>query len=157
MSQTITIHFIKNDKTLTDKPEPGTRPVIKVTINPSSGDDHCISINEKKKSVFALVDTGADDFYVDEELVNELGLPLKTGVKSTRLISGVTETESTQHNAIMKIDDINKSFGVSLTKIKTSSFGFHYQVILGMSLIRLGKLTMDSVNNIYTLTLPDEI
>lgn len=50
MSQTITIHFIKNDKTLTNKPEPGTRPVIKVTINPSSGDDHCISINEKKKA-----------------------------------------------------------------------------------------------------------
>ncbi|WP_434642093.1 retroviral-like aspartic protease family protein [Klebsiella sp. I138] len=158
MAKTITIRFMrKNDNSMTDSPEFGTRPVIPVTIRPSSPEDHAKDIGGKTKQVFALIDTGADDFYVDEALVEELTLPIKKESEPATVISGLNNEKTTIHHAIIRLIDTDIECGITMHKIITSKLGLGYQIILGMDIIRRGTLVLDPVNHIYTLTLPDVI
>lgn len=157
MAKTITIRFMRNDKTITNSPEPGTKPIIAVTMRPSAADNNTKNIGGKTKQVYALIDTGADDYYVDRKLVKELQLPVTAGVKTARLVSGVSSSNTTMHNAIITVDEIAHSFGTRFMSVKTSEFGHGYQVILGCDFIRRGSLVLDPENNIYTLTFPDNI
>lgn len=48
MAKTITIRFMRNDKTITNSPEPGTKPIIAVTMRPSAADNNTKDIGEKQ-------------------------------------------------------------------------------------------------------------
>lgn len=157
MAKTISIQFMRNDKTVTNFPEAGTKPVIVVTMKPSAANNNTVDIGGKTKQVYALIDTGADDYYVDQMLVSELDLPATAGIKTIQLVSGISESNTTMHNAIMTVDEIAHSFGTRFCSIKTSEFGHGYQVILGCDFIRRGTLTMDPINRVFTLTFPDDI
>ena len=147
----IDIKFMSPDgKTLEDRPDCHTIPIIKLLIragtkynlyNPLPGGEVA--------NVLALIDTGADDCYVDEAFANRLLMP---EIGKTELMGATSTIESGVVNTQIKFSNSEEMFGTTMIKTPLRANGRKYDVIIGMKIIKLGALIMDPSRSIYTLT-----
>ncbi|WP_421016080.1 retropepsin-like aspartic protease [Klebsiella michiganensis] len=151
----INLQFMRPDGRIIQFPEFGAKPVIPATVRASSAENESVGISENKKDVYALIDTGADDFYIDEALVKELSIPKSASGKGLTVATASSKEYKPFHHALVSFTKDKTEFGFKFLPVKTSELGNHYQIIFGMSLVRLGCLKIDAINKIFTLTFTD--
>lgn len=137
-------------ETSSEMTEQHTIPVIPIKVWPSYP-HNLLEYNPSQPGVeaYALLDTGADICYVDSTFAVDVGLP---AVRNTE-VSGATSTiKTTVMNSTIEFSRVDERFGVELSSIPLRDNGRVYHIVFGMSLIKMGILTLDFKNKIYTLT-----
>ncbi|EKP1128703.1 TPA: hypothetical protein M2O93_003467 [Klebsiella pneumoniae] len=148
MPTTVKIQFMDKDGIIV--PDSSANPVIPIIIAASSEEDENKGVNvEHNVSTFALIDTGADDFYIDEKIIHQLSLP-QVGTITVTTPLGVEER--TIHHALISFTGDARAFGIKVVSTKMTENGANYHAVLGMRLISLGCLTLDSRQRIFHLT-----
>ncbi len=101
------------------------------------------------KLTYALVDSGADHNYATPKLIAEAGCP-QIGTAKTRTASGWIE--STQHTAHIFLPEVGKQFETDVfSSPLVDEDGFGESLIIGVLVIKTGRLVMDFQANIYRL------
>jgi predicted aspartyl protease len=143
----VQIRFLRKDGEVYDLP-PG-RPVVIAALRydpeHGTGPRNITGL----KSTYALIDTGADHNYATPELIAEAGCP-QIGTARLRNASGWTE--STQHLAHIFLPETGNQYE---TDVFSSSLvdddGHGESLIIGVLVMKTGRLVMDFQSNIYRL------
>ena len=154
------ILFMKHDGSVTAEPFDPIIPVLRLSIRPAAlentftsapGTDHII--------VNALIDTGADGVFIDEEFAERHGF----------LSSGTTIVQSASHTSMQSVypalfqlvDDAAGHYtqAASFTSSPLRKNGRKYDVVLGTLFLCNGSLVMDFPSRIFRFefaTKPDK-
>lgn len=143
----VTINFARPDGEVYTKP-PG-RPVVVAALRYDP--EHGSGPREISgyKLTYALVDTGADHNYATPALIAEAGCP-QIGIAKTRTASGWIE--STQHTAHIFLPEAGKQFETDVfSSPLVDEGGLGQPLIIGVLVIKTGRLVMDFQAGIYRL------
>ncbi|WP_157731418.1 hypothetical protein [Azotobacter chroococcum] len=101
------------------------------------------------KAVYALVDTGADNNYATPELIQQAGCP-QIGSGSIR--SANSWMGSTHHLAHIFFPEAGSQFETDIFSAPlTDSESTGQNLVIGVLVIKMGRLVMDFKNHIYRL------
>ncbi len=138
------ILFLRPDGTLASGPrDQALVPVVRVSIRPAflhdryKGDSSLDAID-----VLALIDTGADYQYIDEDFAQKHGFLSD----QTTMVQGATHSsEQKVHPGLFRLSDYPEypTQATDFTSASLRKNGRQYDVILGMRFLSHGKLTMD--------------
>jgi predicted aspartyl protease len=144
------IYFLRPDNTLSATPwDQGLIPVVRVSIRPaylhdrSSSDPSLESID-----AIALIDTGADYVYIDEDFATRYNFQSD----STMDVQGATGTTHQKvHPALFKlVEETNHpTMAAEFTSAPLRRNGRRYDIVLGMRLLSNGVLVMDFDSGVY--------
>lgn len=144
------VFFLRPDQTLS----PTARdhqivPVVRVSIRPAFLDDRFKSDPSKEAiDALALIDTGADLLYIDENFALQHGF--ETNESAT--VSGATSTQQQAvYPALFKLcdDSGHRTQAALFTSAPLRQNGRKYDLILGMQLLSNGVLVMDFDSHTY--------
>jgi len=144
------ILFMKNDGSVTPEPFDPIIPILRVSIKPVSLEDEFNAMASADHIVVdALVDTGADGVFIDEDFAEKHGF----------VASGMTEVSSAGHTGMHKIypahfqlvDDAAAHFTQTARFISNPlrKNGRKYDLVLGTLFLCNGTLIMDFPNKIF--------
>lgn len=144
------IFFLRPDQTLsTTACDNQITPVVRVSIRPAFLDDRFNADTSKEAiDALALIDTGADLVYIDEDFAVRHGF--ETNQSAT--VSGVNSTRvEAAYPALFKLcDDTNHYTQAGLfISSPLRRNGRKYDLILGMQLLSNGVLVMDFDSHTY--------
>lgn len=137
-----------------DVPESYISPVIEIEVAGANLSSSGISPSGTPSlKIKALIDTGCDEFHIDESVLMQVGAPqcLDQNVSTTTTIHG--ETINCEYIVFLSIPGTDIK---TLARVVSRSFPGSkraYQAILGMELIRIGRLVIDASGESY-LELP---
>ncbi|WP_143515087.1 MULTISPECIES: retropepsin-like aspartic protease [unclassified Pseudomonas] len=138
------ILFLRPDGSLVSGPmDEGLVPVLRVSIRPAFLHD---TMNADPTldaiTALALVDTGADYQYIDEDFAERHGF----SSNQTTVVQGATHTsEQKVHPALFALADYlgHPTHAADFTSSPLRRNGRRYDLILGMRFLSHGTLTMD--------------
>lgn len=139
-AKSVQIKFLLKDRTISALPtEPEIIPVLEnISIEQQSPGGIYTTIK-----ITALIDTGADHFLVDREVMR------KAGFKPSGITSFSTVSEEIQGCLVYKLDCTTPTaphlhvFEANFVAADLAEQKRGYQVILGMSFIQKGRLILD--------------
>ncbi len=151
MAITLNLQFMEPDGTIHDSPVERGAPVIKIYIH----NRHNPSITVPQISeAYAMVDTGADFLYIDEDHCRRFLLPQ---IASTQLQGATLTTQSSVHEIELSFSVHGRIYRSSITSAPLNVNHRPYQLVIGMSAIVQGSLVIDRNKKLYQLTLPENL
>jgi len=144
------VYFLRPDQTLSPTARDNQIiPVVRVSIRPAFLDDR-FNADPSKEAIdaLALIDTGADLLYIDEDFALQHGFE----TNETATVSGATSTQQQAvYPALFKLcDDTGHHTQAALfTSAPLRQNGRKYDLILGMQLLSNGVLVMDFDSNTF--------
>ncbi|MGE8302864.1 MAG: retropepsin-like aspartic protease [Pseudomonas kermanshahensis] len=150
MHPSVVIEFM--DKQGNVKSHPPGAPVVKIVIGQVKASDPSYPSGQNQETVYALIDTGADDVYIDEALAARLQLHRTT----SREVQGATSTiQSWAHAGFFRFSGTQKNYAADFVATPLAGNGRRYQVVFGMQLLDKGVLEMDFHRHTYRFSLED--
>ncbi|MFD2641864.1 hypothetical protein [Pseudomonas japonica] len=146
-SRFVQIRFMASDGSVSDLP-PG-RPVVHASLRYDPDHGNGARTISGFKTLYALVDTGADHNYASPELIADIGCP-QIGTTRVRTASGWVD--STQHLAHIFLPEVGQQYETDIFSsplVDEGELGQH--LIIGVLVIRMGRLVMDFQSNVYRL------
>ncbi|WP_162884843.1 retropepsin-like aspartic protease [Pseudomonas syringae] len=144
------IFFLQPDGALASAPmNSDLIPVVRISIRPAFLDDRFKSDPSMESiDAIALVDTGADHVYMDEDFA----ACHRFLSDSTSTVHGATGTTLQKvHPALFKLADeaSHPTMAAEFTSAPLRRNGRNYDIVLGMRLLSHGVLVMDFRSGIY--------
>ncbi len=144
------IFFLRPDGSLATAPmDYDLVPVVRISIRPAFLEDRFNSDPSLESiDAIALVDTGADHVFIDEDFAARHGFLSD----STSTVQGATSTTIQKvHPALFKLpDEINHpTMSAEFTSSPLRRNGRKYDVVLGMRLLSRGVLVMDFRSGVF--------
>lgn len=134
------------------KKSPPGIPVVKIIIGPVNVSDHSRPTGDNQETTYALIDTGADDVYIDDEFAASLQMHKS----SSRTVMGATSTmQSWAHPGFFCFAGTKKIYSAEFVATPLVRNGRKFPVIFGMQLLDKGVLQMDFHRHVYSFSLED--
>lgn len=144
----VPIRFMNDKGDVSD--DPIGRPVVKVflrfdpdhvkgPIAPSSYDP-----------VYALLDTGADDNYGTAEAITSAGCPQ---IGTREVYGGTSSVTGSHHSGHLFFPEATTQIETDIFSAPLRNSSATENLVIGMSVIRIGRLVMDFKKGIYRLYL----
>lgn len=130
---------------------PPGAPVIKVSIRPAYGDDKMHGPDVEPQDVYALIDTGADSYYIDSQFAELNGYHC-TGTASVAGATGILEGKI--HPGLIKLTDLPRhgTFSAVFLAAPLRLTGRKYDLVLGMDFLSYCNLNIDFFTSSFSLT-----
>lgn len=144
------IYFLRPDGALASTPmDDALIPVVRISIRPAFLEDK-LSSDPSVDSIdaIALVDTGADHVFIDEDFAERHGFLSN----ETATVHGATSTTQQKiHPALFKLPEEagHHTQAANFTSSPLRRNGRKYDVVLGMKLMSNGVLVMDFKSGVY--------
>ncbi|MDI3371652.1 retropepsin-like aspartic protease [Pseudomonas sp. V104_10] len=144
------VFFLRPDLTLSPTAQDNQIiPVVRVSIRPAYLDDR-LNADPSKEAIdaLALIDTGADLVYIDEDFAKQHGFE----TNETATVSGATSTQQQAiYPALFKLRDdvMHPTQAAAFTSAPLRRNGRQYDLILGMQMLSNGILVMDFDSKIF--------
>lgn len=148
------ILFLRPDGTLASTPmDQAMVPVLRVSIRPAFlHDKFNADPTLDAITALALVDTGADYQYIDEDFAEHHGFKSN----QTTIVQGATHSsEQKVHPALFALADYQgyPTLAADFTSSPLRRNGRQFDLILGMRFLSNGRLTMDFDSMLFRFTL----
>lgn len=144
------VFFLRPDQTLSSTARDNQIiPVVRVSIRPAFLNDRLKADSSREAiDALALIDTGADLMYIDEDFAVQHGFE----TNETATVSGATGTrQQAAYPALFKLCDDTKHYtqAALFTSSPLRKNGRKFDLILGMQLLSNGVLIMDFDSHTY--------
>ncbi|MFC4734091.1 retropepsin-like aspartic protease [Salipiger abyssi] len=139
------IFFMDDSGKVNERPSEGCfKPVVPIAL----AHTNALSIQPTPKHNFsdrfdwALIDTGADENFIDDAAAARLDIPEVAGTSA--IVRGATATHPGKiHTAPIILIGSKHTFYTNLTTAPLSQNGRKYSVILGIRFLKQGRLLLD--------------
>ncbi len=149
MATKIKIQFMSDAGLVSDTP--GGSPVIAINMQPAAPENfHSPAAGSTPVIVYALIDTGADRFYMDEGLANAFSYHRAATIN---VMGGTGTLASQERPSIFSIDGHSEHYAASFVSTPLSANGRIYQAVLGLEFLKQGALVMDFNEGVFEFTL----
>ncbi|WP_223507834.1 MULTISPECIES: retropepsin-like aspartic protease [unclassified Pseudomonas] len=148
------IYFLRPDQTLALTPlDNALVPVVQISIRPAFLENK-FEADPSKEAVnaLALIDTGADYVYIDEDFAERNGFLSNADITVS---GGTASSRQKVHPALFKLPDEvrHPTQAADFISAPLRKNGRKYDVILGMQLLSNGALIMDFGSNVFRFEL----
>lgn len=144
----VRIKFLCKDDTLSDAPKDlDIIPIIEISVL-QAGIRRKSHVGENRTTI-ALIDTGADHFYIDKSFAESSGF-VASGKTSPSGASGTVEDANWYRlDYQIGIEGCVKELSANFVGMPLAETGRRYQALLGMTFLKKGRLVMDFTANEY--------
>lgn len=144
------IHFLQEGERLSDTAERAPIiPVIRISILPALPSSPNIAVpGTSPLEVTALIDTGAEGVYIDEDFAKQNGF---LSEKTMTVYSAAATTIEPVYPALFELPESSSHYRqfAEFTSVPLRKNGRQYDAVLGMQLLSNGVLVMDFDSHTY--------